>query len=346
MADRNSHIDDVLLAKYLAGECSNEEKILVENWMNGDEKSSKVYQQSRKLFEAHYDIPSEKEPQFDVEKAWKKVYGKLDLPSANQQDVSPSEKKPNTKLFLSYAWKIAATIVIAAGVTFYFFERGNKNTYRYSVSLNKIREFYLPDSTKVILKDNSQLDVDKNYGEENRSVQLTGLAYFDVQRDPSKKFIVNTDGARVEVLGTQFLVDGKTPNLVKVMVESGTVKLSSNQKPDEVSVILQKNQSAELNTHDQSITEMETDNINNLYWANKKLTYRQRPLDEVFDELGTLFQKTIVYDSAAIKNCKLTAIFRNESFDSIMKNVSVSLNFDYKIQQQQYIITSNGCNEE
>lgn len=51
MADRNSHIDDVLLAKYLAGECSNEEKILVENWMNGDEKSSKVYQQSRKLFE-------------------------------------------------------------------------------------------------------------------------------------------------------------------------------------------------------------------------------------------------------------------------------------------------------
>ena len=45
------------------------------------------------------------------------------------------------------------------------------------------------------------------FGKNNRQVVLDGEAYFDVTKDKSKPFIVQTDNYNVEVLGTQFDVN-------------------------------------------------------------------------------------------------------------------------------------------
>ncbi len=342
MAKSSSHIDDVLLAKYLSGECSEEEISKVETWLKDNPDASQTLTKSRKLFNAQFVVPEEKSISFDVDAAWQKVRSKIDAPPV--MDL-PEEDKTKTR-FLDYAWKIAASVLIIGGLTWFFLTKDDSVQLQYTAQLDETKEFYLPDSSKVILKDNSSLTVNPDYGKENRQVQLAGLAYFDVQKSPDKAFIVSLNGAQVEVLGTQFLVDGKAEDLVKVTVESGKVRLSSTEDPDNASVVLERNQTAELNLHDLSITSSAVSNLNNLYWANKKLTYRQRPLNEVFDELESLFQKSIMYDSTAIDDCQLTAIFRKESFDSIMENLSMSMGFEYEVREDKYFIKSNGCGEE
>ncbi|MDT9597363.1 FecR family protein [Sphingosinicella rhizophila] len=70
----------------------------------------------------------------------------------------------------------------------------------------------LDDGTRVSLNTNSRLAI--LYSEEERRIRLDrGEAMFEVMRDPSRPFIVDTDSEHVRALGTTFIVrrdDGKT----------------------------------------------------------------------------------------------------------------------------------------
>ena len=65
----------------------------------------------------------------------------------------------------------------------------------------------LVDGTNVWLNARTSLSYPVKFGKNNRQVVLDGEAYFDVTKDKSKPFIVQTDNYNVEVLGTQFDVN-------------------------------------------------------------------------------------------------------------------------------------------
>ena len=64
----------------------------------------------------------------------------------------------------------------------------------------------LPDGTKVWLNSHTKLNYKSDYGVKERSVSLSGEAYFEVSKDTLRRFLVNAGDMEVEALGTAFNV--------------------------------------------------------------------------------------------------------------------------------------------
>lgn len=65
----------------------------------------------------------------------------------------------------------------------------------------------LPDSTKVWLNSDTKISYPADYGMKERNVALVGEAYFEVAKNPAKRFVVETKGMQVEALGTAFNIN-------------------------------------------------------------------------------------------------------------------------------------------
>lgn len=64
----------------------------------------------------------------------------------------------------------------------------------------------LPDGSKVWLNAASSLKYPTKFTGNERKVELTGEAYFEITHNPHQPFIVESNSQRIEVLGTQFNV--------------------------------------------------------------------------------------------------------------------------------------------
>ncbi len=100
----------------------------------------------------------------------------------------------------------------------------------------------LEDGSRVTLNANSQIEI-KYYRHQRHVALLKGEAIFEVQPNPNKPFIVETDRLKVTVLGTRFAVN-KLQHLERVSVDHGKVEVVSKTGSD--TIILQNNQVAEF----------------------------------------------------------------------------------------------------
>lgn len=64
----------------------------------------------------------------------------------------------------------------------------------------------LADGTKVWLNSDTEIRYPTSFLEDERSIHLKGEAYFDVQHDHNRPFIVSANGTDIKVLGTEFNV--------------------------------------------------------------------------------------------------------------------------------------------
>ena len=108
----------------------------------------------------------------------------------------------------------------------------------------------LDDKTEVWLRAGSDLKVGDFNADGTRRVSLIGEAFFDVEHNPEKPFIVEMgDGKYAEVMGTSFniitdLGDGAASS--QVDVKTGSVKVYSDGDPS-VSTILTAGESTTIN---------------------------------------------------------------------------------------------------
>lgn len=91
----------------------------------------------------------------------------------------------------------------------------------------------LPDGSGLMLDAASRLEVD--YSAAQRRIQLLdGAAFFAVQRDADRPFVVQARGVRVTVLGTRFGVEIDGRQGVLVQVESGRVRVDVDGRAHEL----------------------------------------------------------------------------------------------------------------
>lgn len=83
----------------------------------------------------------------------------------------------------------------------------------------------LPDGTKVWLNAASSITYPTAFSGQQRRVEMTGEAYFEVAPNKSMPFIVKVDKAEVKVLGTHFnVMSYKDENVVKTTLLEGKVE--------------------------------------------------------------------------------------------------------------------------
>jgi transmembrane sensor len=125
-------------------------------------------------------------------------------------------------------------------------------------------EVVLPDNTHVTVNAGSTLRFPVTFAGNERAVELTGEAFFDVQKGETHPFVVRTGQRSIEVLGTRFAVRNYSNEpLQTVILQTGKLKVHNGQ----LAALLQPGQEAQISdNHGIKVVQVNLDNA--LSWKD------------------------------------------------------------------------------
>ena len=223
----------------------------------------------------------------------------------------------------------------------------------------KTVQISLPDRSTVTLYPKSRIGYDKRFAGVKREVYLSGKAYFNVTKNPSKPFYVYAPNLVTRVLGTSFIVQAyEGDRQMKVVVRTGRVSVSTPNREGIVSpkgagpvadVVLTPNQQIVVSTTETRLVKGAKSLVAEpvpLDQPTQKqpLTFKRTPIANVFAALGQSYGITIVFDEAVMKNCYLTASLSDEPMFDKLDLICRTINARYEQVDGTVVITSNGCN--
>jgi ferric-dicitrate binding protein FerR (iron transport regulator) len=332
------HIDEGLLIRNIAGETSREESAAVQQWVDLSDENKSQYQALRKIWAAT-ENPSKAEPaDVNVDAAWNNMRSRM-----HQYAEIESKHAGKTRSLFFYLSGIAAVLVVGALVfAIYKYQTAGPATVQLASGDATITDNLLPDGTIIALNQHTSIEYRKEFSEKERKVKLSGEAFFDVEPDKTRPFIIEAQDAVITVLGTSFNVKAMEEDIaVEVLVEEGLVELAN---PD-------KSQSTTLHIGEKGIYIRETREVKketeldpeSLYWLNKTLLFRETELSVVFETLERLYKVKITVENQNIRKCLLTAKFSNETIDHIIDHISTIFEFEIKKDDKNILISGDGC---
>ena len=291
-----------LLATYILGEANTKEGQRVEEWLGESEDHQREFRQLKRRIELG-------------SKRYK--YGVFAPRQAIQKVKFPA------KAYHLRILQVAATIIVLISSVLWVW---NKSSLQETVLLSRTGEtkvFYLPDSSRVMLSGDSRLTYNAQFGKTNRELSLRGEAFFQVKRDTSKPFIVETSLIQVEVLGTSFQVIAQKLQ-AEVAVEKGRVKVTTQDKKQES--ILETGMSVKYGKKDGKLMISTKEDKG----EQQILKFDNSPLSEVIETLNEYYDShvTLPADYATLR---ITVVFKEVSLEEAIEIINRTLDIQLTI---------------
>lgn len=192
-------------------------------------------------------------------------------------------------------------------------------------------QFTLADGSRVELNAGSALRYPTKFSKEARRVELTGEAFFEVQRGATP-FEITTPHASVRVLGTSFNVR-TWERATTVFVQTGKVSVRSNHTNGSAALLLEPGQAARCDTLRAPLRlEMTNDAF---AWREGKLVFQRRPLAEVLHELQRHFNVRIQAEPALLTHT-VTATFANEPLPTVLEALAAAIDARCEREAEAY----------
>ncbi|GAB5524600.1 MAG: hypothetical protein Roseis2KO_24720 [Roseivirga sp.] len=195
--------NDDFLARWLSDDLTPEEKAEFENSAEGKEYAQMI-QATDRLAAPAYDVNGE-------------------LAKFKNRVAEAAAVKETRTIWMQPIFRYAvAACVTAIVVTAYFLLQSPLTEISTLPGQQEI--VMLPDGSEVKMNGTSTLSFNEKTWTENRAVNISGEAFFQVKKGSS--FVVNTDYGAVTVLGTSFNVKTRNQKL-EVMCYTGKVNVAS-----------------------------------------------------------------------------------------------------------------------
>jgi transmembrane sensor len=314
---------DELIAKFLSGNATEEEKQEVAAWEESHPDHPVLLEKLKKVW-----YSNSKVPRVDVDKAW----GILENRIINAE-------KGKTVLPLVPWWlKVAAVLVLGFISVLGYNLLKDKQTETVWLALKENREERLPDGSIVALREGSELIFRESFEKNVRRVRLKGEAFFDVVSDPTKPFVIELNQLTIKVLGTSFYIHESNLS-IEVGVKTGEVSVSVSNKQDSREIAAGQKIRFDKATNDFEEIGQYADN--RLFWKTGVLVYRDTGLEIVIEELRQIFQTDIVLEGD-VSGCLLTGRFEGETLEQILSEIQLSFGLEVEYGDNIKII-SGGC---
>lgn len=289
--------------------------------------------------------PDQKKIYLEFEKQWQ-VSAQLRLKyEANPQlawekfSELKSDHQPKTVRWIHFATRLAAMVLLTVGLGFLMREFGKTEPYQYATFEGETKWITLPDSSRIKLNESTLLSVAADFNESERNVSLKGEAFFEIARDASRPFVIQTHEAKTRVLGTAFSIRSvESEPKVEIYVVSGKVSFSAKGSE----LILTNGMAANFDKSNDLIT-LNEEAANKLAWHSNMLNFEDATLDKVFADLEAYFDVDFFMANDQIKNCRFTGKFNKPKLEEILKVIAISTNITYSENNNTYTIGGEGC---
>ena len=193
----------------------------------------------------------------------------------------------------------------------------------------------LSDGTRVWLNGNSEIKFPVLFNGEDRAVELSGEAYFEVAK-ANKPFKVNTGNTIVQVLGTHFNVKAyKDDSNVKTTLLEGSVKVSNLGKER----ILKPGQEAVCSDSEISVHQVDVELA--VGWRSGLFTFNNEPLEQVMKQISRWYDMEVVYADAKPKILFTGIIPVRDNIQKALVPVGEAANLSFSIRENKIIVTKN-----
>ncbi|SKB69952.1 FecR family protein [Parapedobacter luteus] len=205
---------------------------------------------------------------------------------------------------------------------------------------------HMPDGSVVYLNAGSALRYSSDYNRSMRDVVLDGEAFFDVQQNPEKPFVVRTQTLHIQVLGTAFNVlafDDETA--VCVAVRSGLVEVTASGD----SLLHYGKLGAGKQLHfDRETLEAEISDFNEetgmLDWKDEVFVIQE---DESFAQVAKRLERwygmSIVFEDKALERCRFAGKFNRMPINSLLGLLQKGSGFKFRIEGGTVFLSGPGC---
>ena len=325
-----------LIAQYLTGEISENNREVLLAWVEAGDENRIIFEETVQLWAVSENYKSD----FDtnVEEAWSQVEQKIvtkSLPDSSVKIIGLS----NFKRFLQVA---AVFLIGAVGLYFLLQKNPTPQLVAYQTQEEETLKVMLPDSSQIVLNENSQLTYTKVDGK--RLVTLEGEAWFDVQHMDDITFEIQTGDARTVVVGTAFNVRAY-PNEAKVEVSVARGKVAFSKKNDLESVkILPAGTEGVFLKKEKKVVKVKRENDNANAWRTLTLDFDHVKIEKVFETLERYFEVKIESDANILK-CDFKGVYKNPKLENVLDAIEFALGAKITKKNKTYIFSGEGCEE-
>ena len=362
---------NLLIISYLTGSITERNLMRLNEWIIASDENRSYFNKMKDSWilsgeRKNYSLS-------DTEESWNAL--KLNLTHNSSEPESGNRERLNITKYLKLAASWLLIFGLGSAVTWWISDRP-KVTIASTSYTNKIIEIStplgarsmikMPDSTQIWLNAGTTITYSQDYGQQTRTLDLNGEAYFKVAKDSLHPFIVNTQNIVVRALGTRFNIKAyPEEKTISTTLEEGKidVRLLGDVDKDEIVLLKPKDkliynkETKETGKNTESSEEkvksevkqvFNLKNINiqsnvrtELYtsWKDPRWIIDGEPLNTLAPMLERRFNLKIIFNDNQLKKYKFTGTIENETIDQILTALRLTAPLDYKIEKDTLRLT-------
>jgi len=196
---------------------------------------------------------------------------------------------------------------------------------------SRVIDMTLADGSRVWLNAGSSITYPVAFTGNERKVNITGEAYFEVAHNVSKPFYVSKGDVNVQVLGTHFNVNAyDDEENIKVTLLEGKVRVTNSQSPIPNSIVLKPGQQAV--SHDSRfITHENIDLEAVMAWKNGLFHFQEASIETIMQELARWYDIDVRYE-AKIDQHYVGKIYRQSNISEVLKMLETVGGVHFKVE--------------
>ena len=309
-----------ILYKFFEGKASPKEQRLIGQWLDESEKHKEVLVRERMVFDAMI------------------VSGGI----TDRQSVQSRKKR--TRVVFMELLRVAAVILVMFLVGGYIYVRKMEEIRLanniVTVPVGQRVNLQLPDGTSVWLNASSEIIYPAYFSGSTREIHLNGEAYFEVEHNASKPFIVHTETFDIKVLGTKFNVEAyKGMEGFTTALMEGSVEVTDRKNKDK-SVRLYPAQKVAFRNGE--LCKSPIDNYDVYRWREGLICFKETRFADLMRQLEKNHGVRILINNEAVKEKVFSGKFRTtDGIDNALRLLQKEGHYTFEWDENKTTVCIN-----
>jgi ferric-dicitrate binding protein FerR (iron transport regulator) len=297
-----------LLKRHLAADTTKQEQLELAELLKADSNQDAITNAMAELMQKETPVtPVDQQP-------WQKmVQAIVDTDKAPVPEITTT-----SRMVWVYRWCAAAAVLLLIGLGAYYFmdhkpsasSEITKVAYSNVISTapGEQKELILPDGSHIWLNGASTLRYPDSFSDNERSVELSGEAWFDVQHAEKIPFLIHTGSITTWVIGTAFDIKAyPEQKSMIVSVQRGRVRVLTG---DKILATLEKGRQARIRDTSCELRDIDTASV--AAWKMGNLYYKDEIFGDIVADLQRVFKDSIQINNTSLKSVVTTAAFNKD----------------------------------
>lgn len=196
-------------------------------------------------------------------------------------------------------------------------------------------QLVLADGTKVWLNSASSLKYPIAFYGKERKVELSGEAYFEVAKNPSKPFTVSVNGVSVQVLGTHFniMAYDDEKDITTTLLEGSVKLLHHNQQ-----ALLKPGQQGTLHDQQTAFNVKNVDAEDAVAWKNGFFVFDDEDIQTIMKRISRWYDVDVVFPEKFKRKNFGGAVSRFKDVSEVLHSLELTGSVHFKTEGRRITV--------